>query len=129
MEIFLWCVVVIDIVLMSSLLVIATGFLIQSCRAKQKTAKFIVKLLILVVCVSITGILNSVREAPWWRKNAYFTSVWDIVIKGAIEFIYWTAAQWSTWIIAFQFYSTAQQMKFVDEHFNSKYERRRNMTQ
>ena len=117
MEIFLWCVVVVDVVIMGILLFIASCFLIQSCRAKQKSAKFIIKLLILVICVSTCGILNSVREAPWWRKNAYFTSVWDIVIKGAIEFIYWTAAQWSTWIIAFQFYSTAQQMKFVDEHF------------
>ena len=116
-EIFLWCVVIVNITLMSTLLVIATCSLCQSCRAKQKSAKFIIKLLILVICVATTGILNSIEEAPWWRKNAYFTSFWDIGIKAVIEFVYWVSAQWSTWIIAFQFYSTAQQMKFVDEHF------------
>ena len=103
LDTFVWVVVIVELVLMTSLLVISSTFLIQSCRSKQKTASFIVKLLILVSAVAISGIGNAIETAPWWRRHAssYYHSIWDVLIYGAIEIIYWVAAQWSTWIIAF----------------------------
>jgi hypothetical protein len=104
-----WIFVVLEIVLMSTLVIIASAFLCQSCRSKQKTASFIIKLLILVLLVAVTGIFNAFHSAPWWRnKSGYFGSMPDIIVICVSEFIYWVSAQWSTWIIAFQFYSTAQ---------------------
>ena len=52
-----------------------------------------------------------------------------MVITQTNNFVFWVAAQWSTWIIAFQFYSTALQMKKVDQHFQQKYNQRRGMTE
>jgi len=113
---------------MSCLLVISISFLCQSCRSTQKIAKFIIKLLIMIVCVSFSGLLGAIHDAPWLQKKAYFNSDADIVISAFLSFLYWVAAQWSTWVIAFQFYSTAEQMKKVDKHFKAKYEKRSNMT-
>ena len=69
------------------------------------------------MCVSVSGLLKAIHEAPWLQGQSFYNSTTDIVVAGVICFIYWVAAQWSTWIIAFQFYSTAEQMKRVDEHF------------
>lgn len=102
----IWVVVISEIILMGSLAVIAAIFLRESCKAKQKTASFIVKLLILVMMVGVSGIVNAMHEAPWWKQSAYFGTVWSIVTVSVFEFIYWVSAQWSTWIIAFQFYCT-----------------------
>ena len=78
---------------MLALLIIASMFLCQSCRAKQKAAPFIVKLLILVVLVASAGIFDALHDAPWWSKeSAYYDSIYDIIITGIAEFIYWTAA-------------------------------------
>ena len=124
----LWVVVIVEIVCLTCLAIITIGFLCQSCKAKQKTASFIIKLLILVLCVSISGIFNATHEAPWFQKTTMFNSKPDIFLNCISKFVYWVAAQWSTWIIAFQFYSTAEQMQKVDRYFTQKYERRRNMT-
>jgi len=58
-------VIIIEIIFMSILLAVSGAFLIQSCRQKQHTARFIIKLLILTVLVSISGLLKSIHEAPW----------------------------------------------------------------
>ena len=104
----IWVVVIAEIILMASLAIIALMFLHQSCKQRTKMATFIVKLLILVLLVSTAGIVNAIHEAPWWKHSQYFDSVWSLVVVGVFEFIYWVAAQWSTWIIAFQFYCTTQ---------------------
>lgn len=106
-DVFSWLFVVLEIVLMSTLVVIASSFLWQACRAEQKTASFIIKLLVLVDLVALAGISNATREAPWWSEKAILPDLGLITFQCACEFVYWTGAQWSTWIIAFQFYSTA----------------------
>ena len=58
-------IVIIEIIFMTLLLMISGAFLIQSCRQKQHTARFIIKLLILTVCVSVSGLLKAIHEAPW----------------------------------------------------------------
>ena len=107
-ELLLWIVVILDIICLGCLGAIASTFLVQSCKAKQKTARFIIKLLILVLLVSISGAINALHEAPWFQKTTLFNSGPDIVLSCITEFVFWVAAQWSTWIIAFQFYSTAE---------------------
>ena len=98
----LWAVVIVEVILMLSLLIIASMFLCNSCRSKQKAAPFIVKLLILVVLVATSGLYDALHDAPWWSKSSpYYDSIYDIILTGISEFVYWTAAQWSTWIIAF----------------------------
>lgn len=82
----------------------------------------------MILCVSFSGLLGAIHEAPWLQKKAYFNSNADIIISAILSFVYWVAAQWSTWVIAFQFYSTAEQMKKVDKHFKAKYDKRRGMT-
>lgn len=91
---------------MSTLVIIASTFLHHIYKQEQKTAKFIIKLLILIDLVAIAGILDSIREAPWFDKN-FQKSLASIIYQCIVEFVFWTGAQWSTWIIAFQFYSTA----------------------
>jgi hypothetical protein len=89
----LYVIVLVEVILMLALLIIASMFLCQSCRAKQKAAPFIVKLLILVVLVASAGIFDALHDAPWWSKeSAYYDSIYDIIITGIAEFIYWTAA-------------------------------------
>ena len=110
-------VVIIEIVLMSILLLFSLSFLINSCRQKQKTARFITKLLLLITCVAVCGLADAIHEAPWLQDRSFYNSSADIIITAVFDFLFWVAAQWSTWIIAFQFYSTAQQMKKVDKHF------------
>ena len=97
----IWFVVVVEIILMGSLAIICSMFLHAACKKKRKAASFIKKLLILVLLVSVAGIINAIHEAPWWKHSRYFDTVWSIVVVCAFEFIYWVAAQWSTWIIAF----------------------------
>ena len=60
----------------------------------------------LILLVALSGIANAAHAAPWWMHNKYFGTTWAIVATSISEFIYWVAAQWSTWIIAFQFYCT-----------------------
>ena len=113
---------------MTVLMIVSTSFLVHACRAKHKPASFIIKLLILVDCVAVSGLGAAFNEAPWLRRYHYSETSAAIIVQGVFEFVYWVAAQWSTWIIAFQFYSTAKQMKKVDAYFMKKVERRRNMT-
>ena len=103
-----WAVVALELILMMTLLLISTKFLVNSCRAEQKVARFIVKLLILVAVVSFSGIFDAFHESPWWKESDYINSTTDIVFCALIGFTYWAAAQWTTWIIAFQFFSTAR---------------------
>ena len=65
----IWTVVIAEIILMGSLAIIGVMFLHQSCKKKQQTAGFIIKLLVLVVLVAISGIVNAIHEAPWWKES------------------------------------------------------------
>ena len=85
-------IIIIEIIFMSLLLMISGAFLIQSCRQKQHTARFIIKLLILTVCVSVSGLLKAIHEAPWLQGQSFYNSTTDIVVAGIIAFIYWVAA-------------------------------------
>ena len=46
----------------------------------------------LIVLVALSGILNAVHAAPWWKHNKYFGTTWAIVITSISEFVYWVAA-------------------------------------
>ena len=105
---FLQLTCIVEIVLMSVLMIVSTSFLVHAYRTKHKPASFIIKLLILVDCVAVSGLGAALNEAPWFAKYPYEATSAAIVIQGILEFVYWVAAQWSTWIIAFQFYSTAK---------------------
>ena len=80
----------IELILMTTLLVISSTFLIKQCCSKQKTASFITKLLILVTLVAISGILNAIRDAPLW--NNFEESLADIIFCCSIGFVYWVGA-------------------------------------
>jgi len=91
---------------MGALAIISGMFLHAALKKGRKTASFIKKLLVLVLLVSIGGVMNAIHEAPWWKHQPYFNTVWAIIVICVFEFVFWVAAQWSTWIIAFQFYCT-----------------------
>ena len=77
---------------MTILLMISGAFLIQSCRRKQHTARFIIKLLMLTVCVAVSGLLKAIHEAPWLQGQSFYNSTTDLVVAGIISFIYWVSA-------------------------------------
>ena len=77
----IWVVVIIEIILMGSLAIISIMSLrVTACKKRRKTASFIIKLLILVLLVSISGVVNAIHEAPWWKNSRYFGTVWSIVV-------------------------------------------------
>ena len=117
---FLQITCIVEIILMTVLILISTSVLIHACKSKHKPASFIIKLLILVDCVAVSGLGAAMNEAPWLRHTAYSKTATGVFMQGVFEFVYWVTAQWSTWIIAFQFYSTAKQMKKVDSYFMKK---------
>jgi len=88
----LWVAVITQIVLMSALLICAVSFLLQSCRSKQKTAGFIVKLLVLIVLVSSGGLADAIHEAPWLQQQVYYNDTVDIIITSSVDYIFWVAA-------------------------------------
>jgi len=54
-----------------------------------------------VTLVAVSKILDAIWFAPWWSIHDFFNPFPDIIIVTIFRFVYWVAAQWSTWIIAF----------------------------